>query len=278
MLASVLLRLDDVQIVRLPAVFAYFVPRICAHRAVACFFLTLFLMAFPFQSFAAERNAVVAPPDSNAGDQSRGGAPEVKVVAPSEQPFWRRKLDLLRRIYDERAIIVSASTEKVAVMPAGLSSKGSEQILFTIRGAGLIHAPKAFAFRTAQQYRKLKDVSSHFKTVEYDDKTHKLFLITEALSWRARMVLLMQPVISAQRDELRWEVIWGSFRGMKGLMAFATAEHGQKTETSIEAIYQAETLPLPKILMGFALETIIQKVAEKMRSFIEHEYQRDGIK
>ncbi len=197
-------------------------------------------------------------------------------VAP--QPFWKRKVDLLHRIYDERAIIVSAATETVLVAPASPSLPRSEQILFTIRGAGLVNAPKSFAFKTAQEYRKLKDVSSHFKTVEYHEETRKLFLVTEALGWQARMVLLMQPVTSDRRDEIRWDVIWGSFRGMKGMMTFAAAENGRKAETSIEAVYQAETLPLPKILMGFALETIIQKVAEKMRSFIEREYQQGGVR
>lgn len=186
-----------------------------------------------------------------------------------EQPYWKRKPEIRRRMFEERMITVSVSTEKVTL--AGAAQSTTEQIRFTMKGAGIVAAPKEFAFRIAQDYGKLKLISPHFKTVEYHAPSRKLLLVTEAFGWQARMVMLVQPVSEDWRDELQWEVIWGSFLGMKGVVAFETLPGG-RCEVSLETLYQAESLPLPKFLVGIALEAVTQKVAEKMRTFIEQEY------
>lgn len=41
------------------------------------------------------------------------------------------------------------------------------------------------------------------------------------------------------------------------------------TEVSIIGRYEANELPLPRALIGVALEVVVQKVAEKMRRMIE---------
>ena len=58
---------------------------------------------------------------------------------------------------------------------------------------------------------------------------------------------------------------------MKGFIGFESASLGT-TEMSLIASYQSKVLPLPKILMGLALEVVTQKVAEKLRAFVETEY------
>ncbi len=184
----------------------------------------------------------------------------------SQRPFWKSKPEQRKKLYEARAVLVSVRDEKVE------TADGRKQVRFTIKGAGLVSAPKAFSFATAQEYPKLKEVSGHFKTVAYHAPSRKLFLVMEALGYQARMVLRMRPVSEDWRDELQWDVVWGDFKGMTGVIGFERAEGPSKTEASIEAVYQAAELPLPKILMGLALEAIAQKVAEKMRSLIEGEY------
>lgn len=177
---------------------------------------------------------------------------------PDERPFWRRKPELERRMRDERAILVSVKHEKIP----------NEQVRFTMNGAGLVNRPKDFCFEISQQYERLKEVSDHFKTVSFDSTTQQLFIVTEALGYQARMVLKILPVSEDWRSELQWKVVWGHFKGMSGLIGFEKT-NDEKTEISLNARYEAEELPLPKALMGFALEVITQKVAERMRSFIE---------
>lgn len=187
----------------------------------------------------------------------------------AEQPFWKSKPEQRRKLYEERAVLVSVRDEREQAV-------GSERIRFTIKGAGVVAAPKAFAFAIARQYSKLKSVSAHFKTVEFHSASQKLFLVMEALGYEARMVLKMTPVSEDWRDELQWEVVWGEFKGMTGVIAFERTAQTGRTEVSVEAVYLSEKLPLPKVLMTLALEAIAQRVAEKMRVFIEREYAESG--
>lgn len=207
----------------------------------------------PFASFADP----VAPPAASAQ------APTPRLIlrkdsAESELPFWRRKPALRQKIRDERAILVSVRAEDAP----------NKQIRFLIAGAGAVARSKEFCFRTAQKYDKLKEVSDHFKTVNFDPVTRQLYLVTEALGYEARMILKITPVAEDWRGELQWEVIWGHFKGMKGHIGFEKLT-ATRTEMSLVSKYEADRLPLPKVLMGFALEVITQKVAEKMRTFIE---------
>jgi len=181
-----------------------------------------------------------------------------KDVVPNDRPFWRKKPELLQKIREERAVLVSVRQEDAP----------NKQVRFLMAGAGSVSRSKDFCFKTAQNYSKLKEISDHFRDVNFDTKTGHLYLVTEALGYQARMILKITPVSEDWRSELQWEVIWGHFKGMSGYIGFESLD-STHTEVSLISKYHADELPLPRVLMGFALEVITQKVAEKMRHFIE---------
>lgn len=181
-----------------------------------------------------------------------------KDTPVGEKPFWKAKPDLMKRMLDERYIVVSVKRED---LPNG-------RIVFTMAGAGDVNRDKEACFTLAQQYPKLKEISDHFKTVSFDEKSQKLFIVTEALGYQARMLMQLTPVIEDWRSEVQWEVIWGSFKGMKGVIGFERLGP-RATEVSFQGRFEAPELPIPKFLMGFALEVVVQKVAEKMRTYLE---------
>ncbi len=167
----------------------------------------------------------------------------------------------MEKIRNDREVIVSVKRDTV-------KRENEELIRFTMVGGGHVARAKDFCFNVSQKYEKLKEVSDHFRTVTFNPAHSQLFVVTEALGYQARMILQMQPVSEDWRSELQWEVIWGHFKGMKGLIGFERVDD-KRTEVSLNAKYEAMELPLPKILMGFALEVITKKVAERMRTFIE---------
>lgn len=185
-----------------------------------------------------------------------------KETPATELPFWKTKPDVRKRLHENRDVVVAVRNEDVK------AADGKKLVRFTIRGVGLVKRNKDVAFRLAQQYPRLKEVSSHFKTVNYHAERSEVFLICEALGWQARQILKVTPVSEDWRSEIQWEVIWGHFLGMKGIIGFEKVDE-QRTEVSIQTNYEAETLPLPRVLMGFAFEVIAQKVAEKMRTHLE---------
>lgn len=173
-------------------------------------------------------------------------------------PYWKSKPELLKRMADERYVTVAVHREDAE----GGHSK------FTMAGAGDVARDKDACFNLAQDYSKLKDVSDHFKVVNYDPVSHKLFVITEALGYQARMLMLLTPVTGDKVSKVDWEVIWGSFKGMKGTIALEKLATRQ-TEVSFTAGFEAPVLPIPKFILSFALEVVTQKVAEEMRSYLE---------
>jgi hypothetical protein len=176
------------------------------------------------------------------------------------QPFWRRKAEVARKMREERAVVVSVKAADVA-QPAGFVS-------FSISGAGVVARKKETAFRLAQDYSRLREVSDHFRVVNWNSRDSQLFVVTEALGYEARMLMDVRAIDADWRSEIQWEVIGGHFKGMTGVFGFETLPNGN-TEVSIQSIYKAKELPLPRALVGFALEVVTQKVAEKMRTFLE---------
>ncbi len=186
-----------------------------------------------------------------------------KDQPPSKQPFWRTKPGLMERMENERQVLTSVTKSDAA----------NGEIKFDMKVAGIVSAPRDFAFKSAQSYPRLREVSDNFKTVHYRSEQNRLYLVMTALGYQERMVLQMFPASGEGRDEIQFEVIWGNFKGMKGHIGFESTSL-TKTEMSLIASYQSKTLPLPKILMGFALEVVTQKVAEKMRAFTEADYKQ----
>ncbi len=186
--------------------------------------------------------------------------------AQSENPFWRNKKDIHRKMIEERMIPVSVSRSNLV---GGL-------IAFDVKGAGIVHAQIESAFKISQEFNKLTQVSSHFKSAFFDEKNNQLFLVISALGFETRMILALDLVVEEKRSEIQFEVVWGELKGMTGAIGFENVinegndrNKDESCEVSILAHYQAAKFPLPKIFMGFAFEVVAQKVAEKMRSFIE---------
>lgn len=207
---------------------------------------------------------------TSSGRVGTGASPAIAPVATppslsvrrdqskSELPFFKRNTSVVQKIREERAIVVSVKREDLS----------DDLMRFTMLGAGHVSRPMDFCFRLGQQYHRLLKISDHFKTVSADAATNQVFIVTEALGYQARMLLQVAPVSEDWRSEIQWKVVWGHFKGMTGVIGFEKLP-GDKTEVSVNAKYEAKELPVPKILMGFALEVITQKVAEKMRSYLE---------
>lgn len=176
-----------------------------------------------------------------------------------KQPFWRGKESLEKRMRDERFIAVSVRSESAA-------NKGTK---FTIVAGGIVAQTRSRSFAIAQRYEDLQKVSDHFKTVKFNPTNQRLFIVAQALGYQERMILEMRPLEGKTWAELQWQNVWGRFKGMTGVIRFTEITEGQ-TEISIQSAWEGEHLPLPKVLLGLAFEVIVQKVAQRMRDFIEH--------
>lgn len=173
-----------------------------------------------------------------------------------KDPSWQRRATLQRKIY------ISARTDTHEKLQR-----------LRVDAMAIVKAPAHFAAEKAQDYEELPQVSGHFKSAEFRADTQQLFLVTEALRWQARMLMQLRYSEDESGHPVhQFEIIGGSFQGLKGQFTFAEFE-GRQTQLVLSASYSDKSLPLPKILMGVALEVVVEQAAQKMRAHIEKSYQ-----
>ncbi len=178
-------------------------------------------------------------------------------------PFWKEKPAVYQRIVEDRAIIVSAKI-----------SSEDEQKKLNIVSAGHIKTPLDFTWKKILDFNQYDKISDHFRNIQYDQKTQKLFLKVGALGFYANLWLDLKPQHSDTKKTLEWECYKGSFKGMKGVL---TIEQYRKniTEISMLANFSGKSIPIPDILLRFGLELIGKQMATKMRNYIEDGYKND---
>lgn len=210
------------------------------------------LTAIAFAMFAS------APP---------AGAAEGVTVAPfASKPFWEGKPKLETKLKEERAVLVSVRTDK------GVRDKNAD--LFSINGVGYVRREADVVFNLAKRFDRLKEISDVFREVKFEPKTNRVFVICQALGYQARMLIQVEPTLKPVR-EIRFRVVDGHFLGLEGIMGFrelsreARTDSRAETEVSLRVQHEAREIPIPKFLVGFALEVLIQKVALKMRTYFE---------
>ncbi len=185
----------------------------------------------------------------------------LSAASGGERPFWRVKPKVLKKITDDRAIMVL-----VGAQPKKL--KVSE---LKMQGGGQIKRPIEIVFRRVQKYDDLTKVSDYIKEVRENPSRGELFIRTEAFHYQARMTMKITPSSLDQiNKKLEFKVIDGNFKGMTGAFTFEEYKPGL-TLMGFEALYEYEKLPMPQFFIEFGLEIVLQKVAARMRTFIEAE-------
>lgn len=178
----------------------------------------------------------------------------------SQKPFWRTKTKVLKKITDERAIVVSVNAKK-----------NGGVYLLSMHGGGMTNRAAGEAYAQAKKYENLKKVSDHILEAKFNQQLNQLYLHTVAFRYHARMTMKMEvDETNAKERLIRFRVIDGNFKGMTGAMAFEDFKPGA-TLMGFEAEYRYQKLPMPQFFVEFGLEVVLQKVAARMRTFLEKE-------
>lgn len=235
----------------------------CAQRGYAIAQLTL--MAFAGVNLCC--GIAVAAPTVATAAVVPTPTPVVFKTAPFSKPFWEGKPKLEAKLRDDRAVLVSVRTDR--------GELDKEADLFSINGVGWVKRPAMTIFELARRFDRLKEISSHFREVNFDPKTNRVFVICEALGYQARMLIAVDPQdskVTGGDPLIRFKVLEGHFVGLEGVMGFhplGSRSPSEATEVSLRVRHEAREIPIPRILVGFALEVLVQKVAQSMRTYFE---------
>lgn len=194
-----------------------------------------------------------------AKDETVPFRPNYSDVVFDENPFWKQKKALYRRIKEERAIIVS-----VKVKP----EKDSKQKKLIILGGGLINLPQADTFTEAKKLENLSKMSDYVIKSDWQPKLDKFFMHSKAFGYHAKMWMNVNFNDNKDFSEVRWKIVNGTFKGMDGVIRFIPV-NSRQTEIGIQAEYDFEKLPIPQFFVEFGLEVAMQKMAARMRGYFE---------
>ena len=197
----------------------------------------------------------------------------LRTIVPEEQPFWRTKERVYKKIVEGRRIVVSVQSSKMAA-----SSDFKHHLMMV--GAGHTATPLAFAYKIAKDFSHLQKMSSYVKSVSYDVVKHRLFLHTQAFNYHAKMLMRIEfreNLKDGQRKEIAYEIISGVFKGLTGVIRLD--EFGPRaTEVSLTAEYKYDKLPIPQFFISFGLEVVLQRMAGRMRAYTEDLYREEQAK
>ncbi len=205
-----------------------------------------------FSNFVKSENSNF-PPDPNR-----------ELIQISSHAFWR-KPKYFHKIEEDRAILVSVRSSKI---------KQTERQSLKMEGAGMVSRTLEQSYSTLKQFSRWKEMSDYIQSSTYDPATKILKL--HLLAFRYHAYLNMR-IFFDEKDPspkaLRFLVLDGAFKDMAGVLEFK--DHGRrKTEISMTVYDEFDKLPLPQFFIEFGLEVVFQKMAERMRSFIEKEHPR----
>jgi len=175
-------------------------------------------------------------------------------------PFWRKKTPLTQQIMRERKIVVSVK-------------KRADQT-YRVVGAGAVNVPLNQSFAGILKFEDLEKVSDHFETVKHDPGKKHLYMKIQGYGYVARMLLAYKITKDDEfLKQLDWKVLSGSFKGMVGHYKLRPLTKKQ-TEISLWSHFKQPPFPLPDFFLTFTLEVIAEKVAQKMRTYLESDYRK----
>ncbi len=188
----------------------------------------------------------------------------VQSIEPEENPFWRRKEKLHKRLLEERDIIVAVKARP--------GSKGTEKEELFMQGAGVVDAPVDFTYQQAKRFSDYPRMSNFVKSGQYDENSGLLKLHTEAFGYHAHLTLQMEfRDLKQEWKEIRFRVISGVFTGMTGVVRFDDVSK-KRCEISLTSLFAFNELPMPRFFVEFGLEVALRIMATRMRSFAEREF------
>lgn len=173
----------------------------------------------------------------------------------SGEPFWKVKEKYYTRIKEERAVVVAVQTQKI---------EHGEALIF--EGGGHANVPIEHAYSQALKFENLKEAIDEIKEVRKVDD--RLLLRTKSYGYEATMWL---KITTKPQEQIKFEIVEGTLTGLRGELNFAKIGD-KKTEIGIQGRYDYVKFPIPKFFAEFGIEVILQRMAIRLRSYVETKF------
>jgi hypothetical protein len=190
------------------------------------------------------------------------------VSAPAaEAPFWKSKEKAYERIKNGEIL--------VAVKSGDVKEPGLAKNLLIIQGGGRVGAPADFVYKKALEFDRLGKVSGYIKSAKFNPAAQTLDLVVGAFGFEGKMRMLMKMKPEADPRQIEFLVQSGSMQGLSGTFTFENIGP-QKTEVGIDSRFRYDEFPAPRVFLEFGLEVVFQRMAARLRAYVEEEFNKRG--
>jgi hypothetical protein len=188
------------------------------------------------------------------------------VSAPAaEAPFWKSKEKAYDRIKNGEILVAVKSTD--------VKEPGRAKNLMIIRGGGRVGAPAEFVYKKALEFDRLGKVSGYIKSAKFDPAAQTLDLVVGALGFVGKMRMRMKMRPEADPRQIEFLVQSGSMQGLSGVFTFEDIGP-RKTEVGIDSRFRYDEFPAPRVFLEFGLEVVFQRMAARLRAYVEEEFNK----
>jgi uncharacterized membrane protein len=181
-------------------------------------------------------------------------------ASAADLPFWKAKEKVYERVKNGEII--------VAVKSQSVTEPGVAKNLMVIHGGGHTGAPIDFVYRKATDFERLGQVSGYIKSAKFEADKRELEIVVGAFGFEGKMKLNLQ---FHPPRKIEFLVASGSMQGMTGVIEL-TSLTPLKTEVGVEALFRYDQFPAPRVFLEFGLEVVFQRMAARLRAYVEEEY------
>ena len=176
----------------------------------------------------------------------------VPSASGGEKAFWQTKKMAIERI-EAGEILVNVKTTDTTMQ---------------IEGGGHVHRPLDQVFAYAGDFDHIEHLGLYVDSAKFDRSKHEMALRISALGVTRDFKVRARVVEDASPKRIDLEILEGPFSGLRTSLAFRSLDL-KRTEVGIHGEYTYTGNRFGKLFRGIAIETILQRVAQRLRTGVE---------
>lgn len=181
-------------------------------------------------------------------------------IAPP--PFWKAKEKYFERVRDGEVLVAVRSVPR-----ANAKLKNT----LSLAGGGHVRAPAPYVFATAVDFEKIARLTGYIESAKWTAEKNLLSLEISAYGYKSSMDLTLGVHADSDPKAVSFEVIKGPLQGLTARLHFLELSSA-KTEIGMSGEYSYDQFPIPKFFLEFGMEVVFQKMAVRLRSYVEEQF------
>ena len=178
--------------------------------------------------------------------------------------FWESKPEIAERMRTQRYIPVSMiSTEE--------KNGDKNQIVWWMKGAGLVKAPAQFVFDYAKDLDRLAQQKDHFSEMHWLNDHTELEFNFKALGTTVKFRIKLWEAKVDDFLQLHFKFLAGPLTGAEGVILIKEVAR-QESQVSLILRHEGNILSFGNTIMSIAVEGVLHHMAESLRSAVEQSW------